>query len=109
MVKPCHSLVKGLLLGKLLKLLGRIAADGKSMRHAREEVDLIWMPQTLENLLGFVALLGREDAIGLGGRDGQRSSDAFQLLLLDEARMSKVANLDAVLVVTCDVLFVIKR
>jgi len=71
---------------------------------AREEVDLVGQAELLENDLGPVALLGREDGVGLGGRDGQRARDALELSLVDKRGMGKVANLDPALVVAGNVL-----
>jgi hypothetical protein len=84
LIKPSHSLQKGLLLGKPLHLDSRVATHGESVLDLREQVDLIGMAGLLENLLGPVALLVREDGIGFGGRDGQRPRDGGELILLNE-------------------------
>jgi hypothetical protein len=62
------------------------------------------MAGLLEDLLGPVALLVRENGIGLSGRDGQRPRDGGELILLDERRVRDIANVDAVFVVPDDVL-----
>jgi hypothetical protein len=105
LVEPRDSLVEGLLLGPLLGLVGQIAADGETVRDAGVEVDLVGVAGFLENLFGLVALLGREDLVGLGGGDGERAGDGRELVLLDEGRVGDVADVDAVLVVADDILF----
>jgi hypothetical protein len=71
---------------------------------ARVQVDLVWVARRLEDLFGLVALLGREDGVGLGGGNGQRPGHGCELVLVDEARMGDISDLDAVLVVPDDVL-----
>lgn len=83
-VKPLDGLVEGLLLGKLLVLLGNIATDGETMHDARVQVDLVGLANFLEDLLAAVALLAGEDGIGLGGGDGQRSLKAAELVLVNK-------------------------
>lgn len=104
LVKPVNGLQEGLLLGKLLHLDGRITANGEPMLDLREEVDLVWLASLLEDHLGPVALLGGEDAVGLGGRNGQRARDGCELLLVDKGRVGDVTGGDTVLVVPDDVL-----
>lgn len=74
------------------------------MNNARKQVDLVGLAPLLEDLLGPVALLGGEDAVGLGGRDGERALEATELVLLDERRVGDIADLDAVLEVPANVL-----
>ncbi len=103
-VEPRHGLQEGLLLGKPLGLDGGVAADGKAVLDLRVEVDLVGLADLLEDLLGAVALLGGEDGVGLGGRDGQWARDGLELVLVDERGVGDVADVDAVLVVADDVL-----
>lgn len=105
LVKPVDGLEEGLLLGPLLQLLARVAADGKAVHNPREQVDLVRLTSLLEDLLGPVALLGGEDAVGLGGRDGKGALEAPEFVLLDEGRVGDVADLDAVLKVPANVLY----
>jgi len=52
-----------------------------------------------------VALLWGEDAIGLGGGDGEGPCNRGELFLLDEAGVGDVADLDAGLIVAEDELW----
>lgn len=69
-IEPLHSLLEGLLLGPLLRLHRQIAADSEAVRGVRVQVDLVWLADLGQDLLGLVALLGREDGVCLGGGDG---------------------------------------
>lgn len=93
-----------MLLGELLHLDGRVTADGETMLNLGEQVDLVRLADFLEDLFGPVALLRREDGIGLGGRDGQRARNGREFILFDERRVSNVADVDTILVVSYDVL-----
>lgn len=104
LVEPGDGLHKGLLLGKLLLLVGEVGADGEAVRRGGEEVDLVGLLRLRENLLGPVALRGREDAVRLGGGNGKGPGDGGELVLVDKRRVGGVADLDAVLVVADDVL-----
>jgi hypothetical protein len=88
-----------LLLCKFFKLLGRVATDAETVRHTREEIDLVWLSRALENLLRLVTLLGWEDRIGFGGGNGQRARNSLEFFVLDGGGMGDVADLDAALVV----------
>lgn len=74
------------------------------MLDTRVEGDLVGQAGLLEDLLGLVALLGGEDGIRLGGGDGQGARDGGELVLVDERGVGEVADVNAVLVVTGDVL-----
>lgn len=100
LAEPSHSLEKGLLLGKLFNLDAGVAADSEAVRNARVQVDLEGLARLDEDLLGLVALLGREDGVSLGCRDGQRAGDGGELVLLDVGGMGDEAGVDAALVVT---------
>lgn len=104
LIEPGDGLEKGLLLGKLLLLVAEVAADREAVRGGGEEVDLVGLLGLGENLLRLVALLGREDGVGLGGGNGKGAGDGCELFLLDKRRVGGVADLDAVLVVADDVL-----
>jgi len=104
LVEPGDGLQESLLLGKALGLDRGVAADGKAVDDLGVEVDLVGLADLLEDLLGAVALLGGEDGVGLGGRDGQGACDGLELVLLDERGVGDVADVDAVLVVADDVL-----
>lgn len=77
------------------------------MGDARVEVDLVVLAGLLQDLLGLVALLGREDVVRLGGGDGERARDGGQLVLLNEGRVGDEADADAILVVADNVLAVL--
>jgi hypothetical protein len=104
-VKPSHGLQESLLLGKLLCLDLQVTAHRKAVIYARIQVDLIWLLGVLEDFLGFVALLGREDAVRLGGGDRERTSNGSQLSLLNERRVCDKSNINTVLVVADNILF----
>ncbi len=107
LVEPGNGLVEGLLLGPLLYADGHVAADAEAMGDARVQVDLVRVARLDEDALGLVALLRREDGVGLGGGDGQRAGDGGQLFLLDERWVGKVADRDAVLVVSRNILSIL--
>ena len=104
LVEPGHSLEEGLLLGEGLVPLGQVAADGKAVLDTRVQGDLVGQAGLLEDLLRLVALLGGEDGVGLGGGYGQGAGDSGELVLVDEGGVGKVADVNAVLEVTSDVL-----
>lgn len=104
LVEPRDGLVEGLLLGELLVPLGQITANGEAVLDARVQSNLVGQASLEEDLLGLVALLGGEDLVCLGGGDGQGTGDGGELLLVDEGGVGHVADVDAVLVVTGNVL-----
>lgn len=75
------------------------------MDGAAEQVDLVGLARLLENFLGLVAQFGGENLVGLGGGDGPGTGDGGELLLVDEGRVGDETDLDAVLVVACNVLW----
>lgn len=95
LVEPGDGLAVGLLLGKLLDPVGEVAAHGKTVRDAREQVDLVREGRLLEDLLGLVAHVDGEDAVGLGGGDGEGAADGGQLVLGDEGGVGEEADVDA--------------
>lgn len=56
LVEPCHGLAKRQLLGKLLSRLGHVTANCKPMLHIGEQVNLIRVIKTIQDLLTFVPL-----------------------------------------------------
>jgi hypothetical protein len=104
LIEPSHGLQKSLLLGKPLRLDSQVATHSESVLDLREQVDLVGMAGLLEDLLGPVALLVREDGVGLSGRDGQWARDGGKLILVNERRVSDIANVDTIFVVPDDVL-----
>lgn len=70
LVEPLHSLIEGLLLCESHNPVIRVTTDSKTVLHAREQVDLEGLTRLDENLLGSVAELGGENAVGLRGSDG---------------------------------------
>lgn len=81
---PPDSLVKGLLLRPLLPRIVQVSAHAVAVRNTAEQVDLPRLARLDENLLRFVALLRRENGVRLCGRDGQRTLDLGEFLLLNE-------------------------
>lgn len=84
--------------------MGRKREKKNTYLYSAEQVNLIRLPDLLQDLLGLVALLGWEDGVRLRGGDGQWAGDGSQLVLIDKGGVSDVADLDAVLVVADDVL-----
>lgn len=74
------------------------------MLNPREEVNLPRLPRLDEDRLGLVTLLRREDGVNLRRRNGQRARDAGEFFVGDKRGMGDEARLDAVLVVSDDVL-----
>jgi hypothetical protein len=60
----------------------------------REQVDLVGVATLGQDNLGLVALLGGEDLVHLGSRDGEGALEACELLLVDERRVGEVADRD---------------
>jgi hypothetical protein len=125
LVKPSHSLVKGLLLGPFLDWNRGVTTDSETVLYiqtlvigvylvaegykntylyAAKQVDLVRLTDLPQDLLGLVALLCWKDGVRLGGGDGQRAGNGSQLVLLDKGGVGDVADLDAVLVVADNVL-----
>lgn len=104
LVEPGNCLQEGLFLGILLRPLAGVTANGKPVHDTREQVDLVRLAALLEDFLGPVTLLGGEDGVGLGGRDGERALEAAELILINERRVGHVADADAVLKVPADIL-----
>lgn len=104
LIKPRHSLQERLLFGKPLHLDTNVAADGKPVIDAREQVDLVRLLGLEENLLGPVALFRWEDGVRLRGGDRQRSGDGSQLVLLDKGWMCDEADVDSILVMPDNIL-----
>lgn len=103
-VEPLDGLVKGLLLGKLLRLDGQVAPDCKAMLGAAVQVDLVGLAGLLENSLGLVAQVCREDLVRLGGGDGPGAGNGSELLLVHIRRVGDKADPNAVLVMAGNVL-----
>lgn len=104
LVEPIDSLEEGALLGPLLFLLAQVCAYSEAVGGTREEVDLEGHLDLAEDFLRLVTLLGGEDLVHLGGSDGQWARDGRELLLLDKGRVRREADVDAVLVVSDNVL-----
>jgi len=103
-VEPLHRLKDGLLLCEFLNFLRRISPDRETMDYSRVEADLVRLASLLQNLLRLVALVSREDAVGLGGSDGEGARDGRKLILLDIGWVSHETHIDSVLVVTDHIL-----
>jgi hypothetical protein len=104
LIKPRQRLSQSLLLRKHSRAHRRVASHSETVLDTREQVDLVGLLGALENLLGLVTVLGGEDAVDLGGSNGQRAGDAGELLVGDERRVCCESDVDAVLVVADEVL-----
>lgn len=69
-----------------------VTAKGEPMLDARVQRDLVGVARVLEDALARVALLRREDGVGLGSGDGQQAGDGGELVPLDEGRVDEVAD-----------------
>lgn len=107
LIKPLNSLKESLLLGKSLSVITEITAHSKAVLNVRVKVDLERLASLDENLLGAVSLLGGENAVGLRRCDGQGSLDGSEFIFLYERGVGDVADLDALLVVANNVLFLL--
>ena len=107
LIKPLNSLKESLLLGKSLSIITKITSHSKAVLNVRVQVDLERLASLDQNLLGAVSLLGGEDAVGLRRCDGQGSPDGSEFIFLDERGVGDVADLDALLVVANNVLFLL--
>jgi hypothetical protein len=65
LVEPLHSLVEGLLLCESHNPVIGVTTDSETVLDAREQVDLEGLTRLDEDLLGSVAELGGENAVGL--------------------------------------------
>ena len=99
-----NSLEEGLLLGILLDLLGGIAAHREAVHDTRVEVNLVRMARLLQNTLGLVPHIGREDAVSLGRCNRKRASNGGELLLFHKGGVGEVADIDAILIMASNVL-----
>jgi hypothetical protein len=107
LIEPLNSLKESLLLGKSLSIILKITAHSKSVLNVRVKVDLERFASLDKNLLGAVSLLGGENAVGLRRCDGQGSFNGSEFIFLDERGVSDIADLDALLVVANNVLFLL--
>jgi hypothetical protein len=64
-IKPSNCLHESKLLGILVLWLAQVAAYGKAVCHAAEEIDLIWLTSLDQDFLRLVTKLGSEDIINL--------------------------------------------
>ena len=62
-VEPLHSLVEGLLFRKLRLLVRKFGPNGETMYDAAVKIDLVWLADFFENVLGLTAFFRREDLI----------------------------------------------
>jgi len=104
-VKPGHGLQKALFLCKPLDSDGRITADSEAVNYSRVQIDLVWVSSLLQDGLGFVAVLSREDGIRLRSSNGERAVYGRELSLGNHGRMSKIAHFDTINEVANNVLF----
>jgi hypothetical protein len=74
-IKPRNRLDERLLLGILLHRLAQIASHRETMDRAAIKINLIRQLRLLQNLLGSMSLLSREDLIRLSSCDGKGAGD----------------------------------
>lgn len=104
LIKPSNSLHQRLLLCKRRPLVLGISPHREPMLNPREEVNLPRLPRLGEDGLGLVTLLRREDGVNLRRRNGQRARDGREFFVCDKRRVGDEARLNAVFVVSDDVL-----
>lgn len=95
---------KCLFLGKTLHGDGGITSHRKAMLYARKEIDLVSLAYFRKNPLRLVTLFDSEDVVILGCSNRQRPGNSGQLVSFDKGRVSDEATLNAMLVMTNDVL-----
>lgn len=93
-LEPLHGLQEGILLGVLGDPVLGVPPDGEPVLDPAVQVDLVGESQVLQDGLGLVPLLGREDVVGLGGGDGQGTLEVSELVGLDERRVGRVTDVD---------------
>lgn len=93
-LEPLHGLQEGILLGVLGDPVLGVPPDGEPVLDSAVKVDLVGESQVLQDGLGLVPLLGREDVVGLGGGDGQGTLEVSELVGLDERRVGRVTDVD---------------
>lgn len=71
---------------------GEVASDSKTVRNVGEEVELVVNLVLLEDLLGLIPQLSREDAVLFCARKDQWLADGFQLLVADKRRVCEGAD-----------------
>jgi hypothetical protein len=71
LIKPSHSLNKGLLFSIFFMLLGHITSDREAVNDTAVKIDLVWLLGLHEDDFGLVTFLGGEDLVCFCGRDGQ--------------------------------------
>jgi hypothetical protein len=76
---------EGLFFRIFLVLHSQVASDGEAMDDTTVKVDLVGLLGFDQNFFRLVTLLGGEDLVGLGGRDGERSFDSSELVFLNES------------------------
>lgn len=94
LLEPLHALQERVLLGIHGDSLVRVAADGKAVLNAGIQVDLVGQAEVLEDGFGFVALLGWEDGVCLGGGDGQGSLNVLELRGIHERWVCRVSGVE---------------
>ena len=99
LIEPRSGLQESLLLCILCLLVRQVATNRETVVHATEKVDLEWLRDLVarEDLLGFVALFGREDVVELGGCDGDGSFDGGEFFGGDEGGVGEEADVDTIL------------
>ena len=103
-----YSLRERLLLCKLGAFIFQIPPHRESMINTAVQRHLVWesmlaLAQLLQDLLGLVPFIRREDIVRLGSRDRERSGDGSEFLLVDEGRVSCEACVDHCVVLTADI------
>ena len=94
LLKPSHRLQKCGLLRVLDDSIVWICSNGKAMLNARIEVDLVWLANLLQDLLGTMPFFYWEDMIRLGSADSVWAFDGFELVLLNKGGMCTVSDID---------------
>lgn len=97
LLEPRQSLQESILLCVLRDLVTQLGPHRESVFDTAVQVDLVGETGLLEDNLGFVALLGGEDRVGLGGGDAEGAADGLEFVGFDEGWVSDVANVDLVL------------
>lgn len=97
LLEPHQSLQESILFCVLGNLVTQLGSHRESVCDATVQVDLVGETGLLEDNFRFVTLLGGENLVGLGGGDGEGSTDGLEFIGFDERGVSDVTDVEFVL------------
>ena len=75
LLKELNSLQERIFLSVPRHFVVQVCTNGETVLHTTVQIELIRLAGLLEDLLGLMSLLRREDGVGFSSADGQRSLD----------------------------------